>query len=67
MAGLIVAAKTIANFTEKASQLYEQKRSAVLAVTALDLYVRRWVRWTTRGRVELLDRREMPLIVGMRA
>ena len=46
-AGLTVAAKTIANFVEKASRLYEQERSAVLAATALEMYVRRWVRWTT--------------------
>jgi hypothetical protein len=44
-AGLTVAAKTIANFIEKASQLYEQKRGAVLAATALEMYVRRRVRW----------------------
>lgn len=41
-AGLTVAAKTIANFIEKASRLYEQERSAVLAATALEMYVRRW-------------------------
>ena len=40
-AGLTVAAKTIANFIEKASRLYEQKRSGVLAATALEMYVRR--------------------------
>jgi RNA-directed DNA polymerase len=61
-AGLTVAAKTIANFIEKASQLYEQKRSAVLAATALEMYVRRWVQWTTSGRVGLLDHREMQLM-----
>ncbi len=48
-AGVTVAAKTIAHFIEKASQLYEQKRSAVLTATALEMYVRRWVRWTTSG------------------
>ena len=48
-AGLTVAAKTIANFIEKASLLYEQKRSAVLAATALEMYVKRWVRWATGG------------------
>ena len=61
-AGLTVAAKTIANFIEKASQLYEQKRSAVLAATALEMHVRRWVQWTTSGRVGLLDHREMQLM-----
>jgi RNA-directed DNA polymerase len=61
-AGLTVAAKTIANFIEKASRLYEQKRSAVLAATALEMYVRRWVQWTTSGRVDLLDHREMQLM-----
>ena len=50
-----VAAKTITNFVEKASRLYEQDRSAVLAVTALEMYVSRWMRWTTRlsGNVSL--------------
>jgi hypothetical protein len=48
-AGLTVAAKTIVNFIEKASRLYEQKRSAVLAVTALEMYVRRWLRWANGG------------------
>ncbi len=66
MAGLTVTVKTIANFIEKASRLYEQKRSAVLAATALEMYARRWVRWTTSGRVDLLDHREMPFIIGMR-
>jgi hypothetical protein len=33
-AGLTVAKKTIADFIEKASRLYEQKRSAVSAATA---------------------------------
>jgi retron-type reverse transcriptase len=46
-AGLTVAKKTTANFIEKASRLYEQERSAVLAATALEVYVRRWMRWTT--------------------
>jgi hypothetical protein len=39
----------VANFIEKASRLYEQKRSAVLAATALEMYVRRWLRWATSG------------------
>ena len=46
-AGLTVAAKTIANFIEKASRLYEQKRRAGLARATLEMYVRRWARWTT--------------------
>jgi hypothetical protein len=48
-ARLTVAAKTLANFIEKASLLYEQKRGAVLAATALEMHVRRWVRWTRLG------------------
>jgi hypothetical protein len=44
-----VAAKTIAIFVEKASRLYEQKRSAVLAATALEMYVRRWLGWAEGG------------------
>jgi hypothetical protein len=61
-AGLTVAAKTIANFIEKASRLYEQKRNAVLAAIALEMYVRRWVQWTMSGRGDLLDHREMQLM-----
>jgi hypothetical protein len=51
-AGLTVAKKTIGNFIEKASRLYEQKRRAVLAATALEMYVRRRVRWATSGGIE---------------
>jgi len=39
--GLDVAKQTIANFIEKASRLYEQKRSAVSAATALEMYIMR--------------------------
>ena len=49
LAGLTLAKKTIANFIEKASRLYEQKRSAVSAATALEMYVRRWLMWATSG------------------
>ena len=48
-AGLAMAKKTIANFIEKASRLYEQKRSAVSAATALEMYVRRWLGWARGG------------------
>lgn len=48
-AGLAVAKKTIDNFIEKASRLYEQERSAVSAATALEMYVRRWVGWAKGG------------------
>jgi hypothetical protein len=44
-AGLTVAKQTIANFIENASRLYEQKCSAALALTALEMYVGRWPRW----------------------
>jgi hypothetical protein len=50
-AGLTVAAKTIVNFIEKASRLYEQKRNAGSAVTALEIYARRWFRWASGGLV----------------
>jgi hypothetical protein len=56
-AGLTLAKETVANFIEKASRLYEQKRSPALAATALEMYVRRWVRWTTSGRIDLVDHR----------
>jgi RNA-directed DNA polymerase len=48
------SAKTIANFIEKASQLHEQKRSAVFAAAGLEMYVTRCVRWTTSGRIDLV-------------
>ena len=48
---LTVVKKTITNFIEKASRLYEQERSAVLAATALEMYVRQWVRWARSGLV----------------
>jgi hypothetical protein len=47
--GLRVAKQTISNFFEKASRLCEQERSAVLAAAALEMYVRRWVRWARNG------------------
>jgi len=39
------------NLVVKVPRLYEQKRSGVLAVTALEMYVRRWVRWANGGLV----------------
>ena len=48
-AGLTLAKQTIANFIEKASRLYEQKRRAVSAATALEMYVRRWLMWAMGG------------------
>jgi hypothetical protein len=51
-AGLSVAAKTIGNFIEKASRLYEQKCRAASDRAALEMYVSRWARWTTTGRVD---------------
>jgi hypothetical protein len=47
--GLSVANKTIENFIEKASRLYEQKRSAVSTAAPLEMYVRRWLRWARSG------------------
>jgi hypothetical protein len=49
--GLAVAKQTIADFIEKASGLYEQKHSAALAATALEMYIRRWLRWANGGMV----------------
>jgi len=44
------AAKTVANFIEKASRLYEQERRAVSAAASpFEMYVRRWVQWTNGG------------------
>jgi hypothetical protein len=50
-AGLKVAKKTIANFIEKASRLYEQKCRAVSTAPALEMYVRRWVQWANGGMI----------------
>jgi hypothetical protein len=48
-AGLAVAKQMIANFIEKASRLYEQERSTVSAAAALEMCVRRWLRWAEGG------------------
>jgi len=49
-AELTVAAKTVANFIEKASRLYEQeRRTASAAASPFEMYVRRWVQWTSGG------------------
>ena len=50
--GLTLAKRTIANFIEKASRLYEQKRSGVSAAAALEMYVRRWFQWTRSGAID---------------
>jgi hypothetical protein len=59
-AELAVAKRTIANFIEKASRLYEQERSTVSAAAALEMYVRRWLSWPKGGmqRETLKDRTE---------
>jgi hypothetical protein len=51
-ARLSVARKTNDNFLEKASRLYEQECRAALPATALEMYVKRWVRWATSGRLK---------------
>ena len=48
-AGLSLAKKTIANFIEKASRLYEQERRTPSDVSPLEMYVRRWVGWARSG------------------
>jgi hypothetical protein len=53
-AGLKVAKKTIANFIEKASRLYEQKRRTVSAVSPLAMYVRRSRQWVRAGFVSFV-------------
>lgn len=37
---------------EKASRLYEQKRRACAIASPLEMYVRRWLRWTKSGMTE---------------
>jgi hypothetical protein len=49
LAGLSVARKTIENFIEKASRLYEQKRRAGSIASPLVMYVRRWLGWAEGG------------------
>jgi hypothetical protein len=48
------------NFIEKASRLYEQKRRAGSSVSPLEMYVRRWLRWTNGGigKFGLTDKRK---------
>jgi hypothetical protein len=62
-AGLPLAQKTVANFIDKASRLYEQERNAARAAAclrrseaaasrrqaALEMYVRQWLRWAMGG------------------
>jgi hypothetical protein len=50
--GLTVAKKTIANFIETASRLYEQeRRAASAAASPFEMYVRRWVQWANGGMI----------------
>lgn len=48
-AGVAVATHTIAHFVEKASRLYAQERRGVEPPAALEMYVRRWFRWSRSG------------------
>lgn len=43
------AKKTIANFVEKASRVYENERNAALASSTLEMRVRRWLGWVKCG------------------
>jgi hypothetical protein len=54
-AGLSIARKPFVNFLEKTSRLYEQECCAGHASAALEMYVGPWVRWTTSGRVGVVD------------
>ena len=49
LGGLRVAKQTIANFIEKASRLYEQKRRTGSSVSPVEVYTRRWCRWAGAG------------------
>ena len=53
-AGLAVAKKTVANFIEKASRLYEQERRAAPAASPLEMYV---MQWRKSARAWDMDRR----------
>jgi hypothetical protein len=52
----IVTRKTIEIFIEKASRIYEQKRSAVSTASALEMYVSRWLRWAKSGIIVKMPR-----------
>ncbi len=48
-AGLSVAEKTIDQFVERATRLYEQEPGEAMASTRRGLYVQRWVGWAGSG------------------
>jgi hypothetical protein len=48
-AGLAVAKKTVANFIEKASRLYEQERRAAPAASPLEMHVMQWLKGARAG------------------
>lgn len=60
--GLAVAKQTIANFIEKASQLYEQERRAGSTVFPFDMYVRQWLKWARAGLVNRIQRSRLCII-----
>lgn len=43
----------VGTFIEKASRLYEQERNAASAATALEMHVRRWLRWAASGKMSV--------------
>ncbi len=51
--GLAVARKTLKNFAERVTRLYEQERLGQVNSDLLGQYVRRWHRWVTGGLGEL--------------
>jgi hypothetical protein len=57
-AGLSVAKKTIDNFIEKASRLYEQRRRAGSSASPLEMYVRRWLGWFRAGTMKRFQLRK---------
>jgi len=61
--GLSLASKTIDNFLSKALRLYEQE-PVQTRLERLGEYTKRWVRWTTSG---LVDKMEKRMIKGAHA
>ena len=49
MAHIEIAPRDVRFRGVKASRLCEQEGEAVSAATALEMYVRRWLRWAKRG------------------
>ena len=57
-AGLSVAQKTVDNFLQRATRLYEQERMGIVAPGALGMYMRRWMGWVLSGKGKTKGKRK---------